>query len=156
MEAFYKITILVTIIFLILALTIIGILMGKKANILVYPPVANQCPDYWTYDGSFCVAPNQAYKVEGPADKDGKKTVKYVDKTANVLNGFPTLNALNTTKGLPGYTPGLSIVTDPSSQMTTFKVNFKDPEWVGGTCEKKTWASSQNIVWDGVTNFNSC
>lgn len=149
MEAFYKITILVTIIFLILALTIIGILMGKKANILVYPPVANQCPDYWTYDGSFCVAPNQAYKVEGPADKDGKKTVKYVDKTANVLNGLPALNAL---KG----THGLSIVTDPSSQMATFKVNFKDPEWVGGTCAQKTWALSQNMVWDGVTNFNSC
>jgi len=117
--------------------------------------VATRCPDYWTYDGSFCVAPNQTFSVDG-TDKDGKKTSTFADKTANVLNGVPNVNALSATKGQSGYTPGLAIVTDPTTKLATFKVNFQDPGWVGGTCDKKTWAMSQNIVWDGITNYNSC
>jgi hypothetical protein len=146
MEAFYKITILVLIVFLIIVLTVIGILLGKTTNSLVFPPVANQCPDYWTYDGSFCVVPNQG--VLDPSDPL-KKTWK--DKDRNVLNGVSGgIKSLSTVN-----TPGLVIDSDMAKKLQTLKVNFKDSGWTG-VCAQKQWAQKNNVAWDGVSNYNSC
>jgi hypothetical protein len=136
MEAFYKITILVFIVFLILALTVIGILMGKKSNAVVYPPVANTCPDYWTQDGSGnCIIPNQYCTV----DKAGGN----YSCEPNVLNGMNTVS---------GTTPGLVVLNDPKLNKTTLQINFQKST----TCDQKKWAMQNNIVWDGVSNYNSC
>lgn len=143
MEAFYKITILVMIVFLILILTVIGILMGKKSNNLVYPPVASQCPDYWTFDGSYCIVPNQVMITsdDGSSFED--------DPNANVLNGFSSV------KNIPQDTPGIFIEPDETTQKINIKIDFSDPGW-SGTCSKKQWANTNNIVWDGVSNYNTC
>jgi hypothetical protein len=142
MEAFYKITILVAIVFLILALTVIGILMGKKANVLIYPPVMNECPDYWTYDGSYCIVPNKGC----PTSSDPSK---FKDCSGNVLNGLNTITSVNTQN-----TPGIKFQTNPDKS-TTVKIDFKDAGWTG-TCAQMQWANKNNIVWDGVSNYNSC
>jgi len=139
MEAFYKITILVMIVFLILILTVIGILMAKKSNNLVYPPIANQCPDYWTFDGSSCIVPNQ-----GVLNSSG---VMIDDANANTLNGFSSVGAV------PKNTAGLK--TETKNNKTVFKIDFKDPGWAG-TCDQKKWANKNNIVWDGISNYNTC
>lgn len=52
MEQFYKIVIIIAIVFLILFLTIIGIILYSKNNSQVYPPTKNDCPDYWNADDS--------------------------------------------------------------------------------------------------------
>ena len=137
MEMFYKIIILIAIIFLILILTVIGILMAKKSNITTYPPVASQCPDYWTYDGSNCVVPNTGC----PDSSGGVK-----DCQPNLLNGMSvaTLTAV----------PGLKTVKNPD-KTTTYSIDFQDAGWQG-TCGQMRWANKNNIVWDGVSNYNSC
>jgi hypothetical protein len=142
MEGFYKITILVAIVFLILALTAIGILMSKKANVLIYPPIMNQCPDFWTFDGSSCIVPNKGC----PTSTDA---TKYKDCTSNVLNGFANINSLTVEN-----TPGL-MLTKNDDKTTTLKINFKDSKW-SGTCDQMKWANKNNIIWDGVSNYNSC
>jgi hypothetical protein len=143
MEAFYKITILVTIVFLILALTVIGILMGKKANVLIYPPVMNECPDYWTFDGSYCIVPNVKCK-----DEDKKSLNKKIECSQNLLNGIEEIDAL-TKENTPGY------VSTMKDNMTTFKIDFNNKDWKG-LCDKNKWAKKYKIVWDGVSNYNSC
>ena len=143
MEAFYKITILITIVFLILALTVIGILMGKKANVLSYPPVMNECPDYWTFDGSYCIVPNTKCKDQQNPDKQIE-----CNQNQNLLNGITSIDSLNE-QNTPGFKK------DTKDNMTTFKIDFNDKNWKT-TCEKTKWAKTYNIVWDGVSNYNSC
>jgi len=143
MEAFYKITILVAIVFLILALTVIGILLGKKSNVLVYPPVMNTCPDFWLMDGSNnCIVPN----VGCPSPIDDNQIV---DCSRNYLNGLGDVNSL-TKENTFGFTS-----TKNADNTTTLKINFQDPQWTG-TCQQMSWAMKNNIIWDGVTNYNSC
>lgn len=139
MEMFYKITILVAIIFLILILTVIGILMGKKSNVVTYPPVASQCPDYWTYDGSNCVVPNTGCPANDGSVKDCKP---------NMLNGISVANLT------PTSVSGLTRVSNPD-KTTTYSIDFNNPGWKG-TCGQMQWAKKNNIEWDGVSNFNSC
>ena len=141
MEGFYKLTILVATGFLILALTVIGILLSRKSNNLVWPPVAMQCPDYWTSDGSGnCIAPNKDC-VPGPASAG-----------CNFSKGQP-LNGFASTK-LIQDTPGISTVKNRDNTNTTL-INFSDPGWKG-VCAKQQWAKNNNIVWDGISNYNSC
>jgi hypothetical protein len=47
-----------------------------------------------------------------------------------------------------GYNSGLS------------SIDFTDPGWSAdgksAVCAQKTWADSEKISWDGVTNYNKC
>jgi hypothetical protein len=39
-------------------------------------------------------------------------------------------------------------------------INFNDTRWSSGgkisVCAQKDWANKYNIMWDGVSNYNSC
>jgi hypothetical protein len=50
-------------------------------------------------------------------------------------------------------TPGYSY--DMSGGIVTQYIDFNNNEW-SGLCDKKTWANTNNIVWDGVSNYNNC
>ncbi len=53
MESFHTIVLTIAVIILILVLTVIGIMMTNKTyDSSVYPPTTNECPDYWTSNGS--------------------------------------------------------------------------------------------------------
>ena len=48
MEFFYIIVLSIAVIFLILILTLIGVLMKQsKKTGGTFPPIVNNCPDYW-------------------------------------------------------------------------------------------------------------
>ena len=51
------------------------------------------------------------------------------------------------------YTPGYSY--DISDNVISQFIDFSDPKWKG-ICDKKKWANENGIVWDGVSNYNSC
>jgi hypothetical protein len=34
-------------------------------------------------------------------------------------------------------------------------IDFSNNNWQG-VCDKKKWANMNNIVWDGVSNYNNC
>ena len=40
-----------------------------------------------------------------------------------------------------------------STEITS--INISDDNWVG-LCDKAAWAKKYNILWDGVTNSNTC
>jgi hypothetical protein len=37
-------------------------------------------------------------------------------------------------------------------------MDFSKPQWIGskGSCNKKRWATSCGVVWEGITNKNPC
>lgn len=128
---FHVIVLTVAIVALVLVLTVIGILMSKKTNSIAYPPSYNTCPDYWTVatDGSSCILPTAASSL-------------------NVGSMYTTNGSL-----VPGIvsTPGYSY--DASNNQAL--INFSNSGW-SGICSMQSWANNYNIVWDGVSNYNSC
>jgi hypothetical protein len=133
MDKFYIIVLTVATVLLILILTYVGITLNtKKTTTQLFPPTSATCPDYWKVsptDSSLCVVPAVGYKNTGDIyDNIGSVTLK----------GSSTF----------GY------------DSTNKTINFADKKWdsTGLTtmCAKKKWASNHGIVWDGVSNNNSC
>jgi hypothetical protein len=153
MELFYIIVTVIAIILLILILTIIGIAMRYQDKNTVFPPVSNDCPDFWTIaaDGKSCSIPSDGKKNVGtlynplaaPNDNRNIK-IKSVTKDDSYTYTFPT------------YTPA----TNGNVTAAASTINFKDDTWSSqgqtAICAKKKWAVNWGITWDGVTNYNSC
>ena len=131
MDSFQITVLIIAAVLLILIFTTIGILTKYSTVQQVYPPVANNCPDFWTVkNDESCGLPSYTAK--------------------NYVNGDNLTE--NNTGGSGIYTPGYS--TSAKS------INFSDPNWgsLGKTalCAKKDWANKNEISWDGVSNYNSC
>jgi hypothetical protein len=58
---FYKLTIIIAIIHLIIFLSVLGVIMARSNGEKVYPNQLASCPDYYTFDGSFCNANPNVY-----------------------------------------------------------------------------------------------
>ena len=134
MDIFYTSVLGVAAVLLILILTYIGIMLTVSTKKTAkYPPVANLCPDYWEVvkDGSGCVVPVK-----------GGKNIGTLRDNAGGATG-----ALTATSGYKSISGSGAII------------DFTDNGWAkSGTaiCNKNTWAKTNNIVWDGVSNYNSC
>jgi hypothetical protein len=132
MDLFYIVVLTIAVVFLILILTYVGLAMkSKTSNMTVYPGARPVCPDYWNLaaDGSSCLIPTVGAKNIG------------------------TIYNANGASSLVGKTSfGLS--SDGKS------INFSDPGWgnsgANPICAQQKWTLNNNIVWDGVTNYNNC
>jgi len=156
MELFYIIVTVIAIVFLILILTVIGILMRYQNKSTVFPPVANDCPDFWTIaeDGTKCKIPTFGQKNVG--------------SLYNTNNSIKIKNAKKDSAGsyeFPTYLPPLPVTngsTDSNGNQVNAPntINFKDDFWSSqgktAVCAQKQWADNWGITWDGVTNYNSC
>jgi len=126
----------------------------------VYPPITSTCPDYWQVDGSYCVVPHfqslntgTLYDMSGnltiPTSTYGVKQVNYADISGNFHHhdSYHHHDHHHGSKNVL-YNP---LVTE---------INFTDSGWANGAvtniCNQKKWANLNGIVWDGVTNYNSC
>lgn len=129
MEQFYVIVITIAIVLLILALTYIGVfLIGDDTTQVTFPPHSNQCPDYWEVNGDgACVIP-------------GTNDVNFGN--AGTAVGFVK-------KEDDGITVDDSY---PQPDLTNTNISFENRT----ICEKKRWANTFDVVWDGVTNYNKC
>jgi hypothetical protein len=146
MELYYTIVTVIAIIFLILILTIIGVAMRYQDKNTVFPPVANDCPDFWTIasDGKSCAIPVKEKKNVGSLYQGDSIKIKPVTKDDTNTYTFPT------------YTPA----TNGNLTSAASTINFADDAWSSqgqtAICAKKKWAVNWGISWDGVTNYNSC
>ena len=133
MEQFYVIVITIAIVLLILALTYIGVfLIGDDTAKVTFPPHSNQCPDYWEVNGDgSCEVQKNGINL-GTKSDDSERT--YADKDEFV----------------PASDGGNQFVTDNASNPTS--IDFT----AGSICDKKQWANTFKIEWDGVTNYNKC
>ncbi len=135
METFHITVLAIAVVVLILILIFMGILLSMGNENVAWPPSYGDCPDYWTFDEEHkkCVIP----KYEPKSVNIGNM----YDKESKTLND----NILNT----PGYS------YDASGGIVTQYIDFNNTDWKG-TCDKKTWANTNNIVWDGISNYNNC
>jgi hypothetical protein len=134
MEKFHIVVLTVAAIILILVLIFIGILLSnsRSANV-AYPPTYGICPDYWEIapDSSKCIIPN-------------------IETQLNIGNMYDDSMALKESiTTAPGYSYDMS-----NNEMTKY-IDFADPDWKG-VCGKKIWTNLNGIVWDGISNYNSC
>lgn len=136
MELFYIIVLSTAVVFLVGILTVFGLLMRFSNQTKAYPPTYSTCPDYWeiAQDGSKCLIPT--YK-----------------SSLNIGSIYSSPNNLNPAVINKTTTPGFSYETI-NNKITNF-VDFTNNGWKG-ICSKKKWANDNGIVWDGVSNYNSC
>jgi len=135
----------IAVLFLIIMLTYIGILMRYTDTKVAFPPIENDCPDYWVLasDGKSCTIPTYDQKNAGSlytSDGDVADSNADIDIT-NDTNSFPTKT--------PGY------------DSTNNRIDFTNDAWAGSkgltsTCAKQYWANNWKITWDGITNANTC
>lgn len=142
MEFFYMIVLAIAVLFLIIMLTYIGILMRYTDTKVAFPPIENDCPDYWVLasDGISCTIPLATEKNAGKLYiSDGE--LADIDITVN--DGlFPT------------KTPGYNSVTNTID--FTGNISAWSSQGMTSTCAKQKWANNWGITWDGITNTNTC
>jgi hypothetical protein len=127
MEQFYIITITVAVVLLILILTYIGVYVMGGSDKTPYPPESLQCPDYWEKSGADCIIPGASTTNAGTRKNTG---------------------GLENTPSDAAYISGNVLKTDDASWQTSDGLSAK--------CAKKLWANNNNVVWDGISNYNSC
>jgi len=129
MDKFQIIVLSIAVFILIIILTAIGLGLRNLKNKIVYPPIANQCPDYWPVasDNVSCSIPlyPNGKNIGTSYNSDG--SIKFTNST------------------VPGF--------------NSSTINFNDPGWSANgssTCNKQKWANQYQVVWDGISNYNSC
>ena len=130
---YYLIVVLIAIIFFVLMVVFLNYNINKSLTSTVYPPVENSCPDFWLQNKSnHCVVPN----ITIP---DGNYGTFFGDTLATKVNQSPVTHGFATTDGV-------------------HTIDFKNPNWgtlgANSLCNKKNWASTYGITWDGITNYN--
>ena len=132
MEPFYLIVLGIATLVFILVLSGIGLMMRNQNQKTTFPPNANTCPDNWQIaaDGS-CNIPSSG-------------NIGLFANQAGVVGSLYTTALLGT----------------GNANAIAKKFNPNDPAWITGgktqICAQQSWSSSNNIAWDGVSNYNSC
>ena len=129
---FYIIVLSIAVVILILFLTFMGIMMRHQNAKAVYPPTTSICPDYWKADDSGnCIMPTQTSST---------------NKTIFINSGGK--NNLGTNPNIAPY----------SKDTKSFSIN--NVLWSSGgksvLCAQKDWSMENNIIWDGISNYNGC
>ena len=128
MDKFYIIVLSIFAFFLILILTIIGRTVVSENSKQQFPPVLSKCPDYWDVSGELCLNTTKSTIQAG-------------------INGLE-------------YSKCPSSTSTPYYADTSCNIKPADASWttinLTSTCGKKKWAFANNIMWDGVSNYNSC
>ena len=140
MESFYLIVLGIAIVMLILVLTGIGLLMRTQTASSVYPPMANTCPDGWTIEA------------------DGSCTIPTAVGSANM--GFIIAGTPYTDTDIKTSLLKSTKKDGPYPSFTASSFSPTDADWssnkLSAVCQQKKWANTNNIVWDGISNYNSC
>lgn len=128
MDNFYMTVMIVAIIALIIVLTYIGMIMAYGEKTEVYPPQSTTCPDYWEIDDNKkCKIPKEGGKNTGLLYETG-----ILNDNVKQTIGFDEVNSV---------------------------IDFSHDDWKASgqpICAKQTWAKTNGIVWDGVSNYNDC
>lgn len=143
MPSFYLIAVIVAVIFLIICLTVVGILMKYQNAGQTFPPAAQSCPDGWKID----LCGNCGVNVTNSLNKGRLGAITGVDLSSN----SPYFNSYTfpSTYANPGQNR-TNLVGDIS-------INFSLPNATWTICQQKNWANRYGIEWDGVSNYNgSC
>jgi hypothetical protein len=169
MNKFQNYVFVTTMVCLLVGLIITAIFLMRKKTNTTYPPVIDNCPDYWIssyYDVDIgntvggcnsteygCCPDHKTTK----SDEDGSNCPKLISSCSTTEFGCcPDLKTPKTDEA--GSTCPVAKCYNVRSLGTTSdscptKMDFTNYS----TCQKQTWASGCNITWDGITNMaNAC
>ncbi len=122
---FYKTTLTIMAIVLIICLAMIGTTMASTEAVK-YPPIMSECPDYYRKESTGCVSQIDDITAENTVDLIGKDNTAISGVSCTDVNfGDKTLFTRNGNSGM-----------GPESAI----------------CEKKKWAIGCGVNWDGITN----
>jgi hypothetical protein len=136
MDIFYSIVLGIATLALIIMFIVMGVLISKNNATTTYPPYVNTCPNYWMSDASGnCYIPQPTGTAAAPTP-----AVNIGNFKPNADSQKPKMAGLNASH--------------------TY-INFNDKAWAtlgkSATCAKKTWAVGNQILCDGISNYNgSC
>jgi hypothetical protein len=161
MEDFYFYSIVVALVILIGILTMVGITISKGNKTKVYPPVENDCPDYWEQGtpGSL---------IEGNT-RVNTVVSDYCKYSLNTNRGDATFRAGMNAAGngsewvsISGNIGGSTMLDSTNQRQYYIQFQNNDASWnkyypgLSLRCAKRKWARDRGIIWDGVTNYNGC
>jgi hypothetical protein len=121
------------------ALTIIAIVLKNQKSKGIYPPVVDNCPDYW-YSSYYDIdTTNTVSTVKNPCTytQYGCCPDNITNKSDEMGSSCPIAKCYNVQNlGEKGDT------CNPVMDFSKFT-----------TCQKQTWSKKCNITWDGITNM---
>jgi len=127
---YYTVILIIAIVILIVALTVVGITIRSGSNKREFPSFQNTCPDFWTStinNGILnCYPPNSGINTPSPDKFTGNK---------------PSI-----------VHEGVSIDTNTN---TITNIDLTKEKWMS-VCDQSAWSGANGILWDGVSNNNSC
>jgi hypothetical protein len=146
MELFYLIVAGVAIFVLVIILASMGLMLQYQDNQIVYPPTARTCPDYWSMDLSGnCVFPSDTSVNVGNLDSSHAGIHPSGLTTNSPITSSPLL-----------YAPFAKSTTTITGK-TSWAFDPNNTAWgTNSVCLKRQWAKTNNIEWDGISNYNSC
>ena len=145
MDSFQIIVLVVATVLLIIIFATIGIVTKYySTENVVFPPVANTCPDTWKV-----VDASGNCKIPG-YDTTNRGTIYNTGGNSGlVLKATDASKTFDSATDTPGY--------DSTNQT----INFTDSASWGYSskspiCNKSAWAKKYSISWDGVSNVIGC
>lgn len=166
MDEYRKIVIGIAVFIFILTMIVFWFLSPLPSNI--YPPVMSDCPTGWSLnqDGT-CNIPTNGMNI-GNLKGKGVPIYKKMNRDGTITYSTdPNSGGVQLTDqyGNPilAYTGGkpssdFPAGYDANNPQLNF-VDFTHLDWgsIGSTlCANREWAIKNNIVWEGVSNFNHC
>lgn len=183
MEFFHLAILTIASIIFIISLATIGVIMQKGARGGTFPPFASNCPDGWdsiagqpikTITGSVTgtiLTTTETITLGTIISGDGIPSGTTIVSTTNggynisnapinsTMSGNISLIAPNTLDNA-WYT---CVAPAEVNAKTTGVVTWNDTgryisydDATASICDKRLWTAKNNVLWDGVSNYNSC
>ena len=186
MEFFHLAVLTIASIIFIISLATIGVIMQKGARGGTFPPFASNCPDGWdsiagqpvkTITGSVTgtlLTPTGTETIEigtvvsgsgipsGTTIVSSTPTGKYNISNAPVnstMSGTLSLIAPNTLDKTWYTCVAPATVNATTTGVVTWNDTGRYISYDDATvsiCDKRLWTARNNVLWDGVSNYNSC
>ena len=163
MDPFFMYVAIGALVLLILILAAIGVAMTQMNSIVPFPSTQNTCPDHWDVSGSnpnYCGISAVGKRNNGRIQIDSN--TGEIQKSNAVNIGMCTVaNKFGCTASDPTHLANATN-TLVSGKFHYVKLNDNTAGWsalypgISERCAKKRWASTLDVTWDGVTNFNGC
>ena len=128
--SFYSIVLIVAFIILLLTLVAVGIMLQNQDKNKAFPTQMSPCPDGWGVSGTgACVQPDNGSNIGTIDLSDSDDNSNDIDKANWITANDADGNVIS----------GNFIPLDSAT-----------------VCDKKAWANKYKVIWDGVSNYNSC
>jgi hypothetical protein len=152
MDPFYTYVSIGAVIILIVVLIAFGVMMSELHTTDLFPPTYQTCPDMWAIDASGgCKVPGTGAKNRGSLSTSA--TSPFIGTTS----GDGSLPASATSGSATRLiNPALTSATAYSLRLNDSTIMSGLYPAISDRCSKKQWALNNGVVWDGVTNYNSC